>query len=139
MHLSVLLFAVQSLGAFALAVGFWVAFRRFGRARWSSVAWGGLTFLVAQALRLPALTLLTFAARSTGLALDAEGEFALNLAVLSLSAGLFEEFSRYGVMRWGASHVREPREATMFGAGHGGVEAILLVGIGSLSNLLGLG
>jgi len=103
------------------------------------VAWGGLTFLVAQALRLPALTLLTFAARSTGLALDAEGEFALNLAVLSLSAGLFEEFSRYGVMRWGASHVREPREATMFGAGHGGVEAILLVGIGSLSNLLGLG
>ena len=50
--------------------------------------------------------------------------------VLGLSAGLFEEFSRYAVYRWWIKDARTWSQGLLFGAGHGGFEAIL---IGALS------
>jgi uncharacterized membrane protein YhfC len=43
-----------------------------------------------------------------------------------LSAGIFEEFARYGMFRWWLKHRRTWRNAAVAGAGHGGVESILL-------------
>jgi len=49
-----------------------------------------------------------------------------NAVFLGLSAGIFEEVARYLVMRWWAKDVRTWRKGVLFGAGHGGAEAIIL-------------
>ncbi len=45
---------------------------------------------------------------------------------LGLSAGLFEELSRYGMFRWWAKDARSWQKGILTGAGHGGIEAIIL-------------
>jgi uncharacterized membrane protein YhfC len=55
--------------------------------------------------------------------------------ILGLSAGIFEECARYGMFRWWLKDVRSWRTAIMTGAGHGGIEAILLGGIVLLAYL----
>ncbi len=49
--------------------------------------------------------------------------------ILGLSAGVFEECARYGMFRWWLKDSRSWRSAVLAGAGHGGVEAILLGGL----------
>ena len=46
--------------------------------------------------------------------------------VLGLSAGVWEESFRYFAYRWWAKDARSFDKALMLGAGHGGIEAILL-------------
>jgi len=53
----------------------------------------------------------------------------LYAAALGLSAGIFEEGARYFVYRVWLSDVKHWKEAVLYGAGHGGVEAILLGGL----------
>jgi uncharacterized membrane protein YhfC len=50
----------------------------------------------------------------------------VNAAIGGLSAGLWEELTRYGVMRWWARDARSWHKGILLGAGHGGLEAILL-------------
>jgi uncharacterized membrane protein YhfC len=50
----------------------------------------------------------------------------LNAFIFSLSAGLCEETFRYGAYRWWAKDARTWSKGLMLGAGHGGIEAILL-------------
>jgi uncharacterized membrane protein YhfC len=45
---------------------------------------------------------------------------------LGLSAGFFEESARYVVYRWWARDARTWSQGLMLGAGHGGIESILL-------------
>jgi uncharacterized membrane protein YhfC len=52
-----------------------------------------------------------------------------NLAVallLGLSAGIFEECARYGMFRWWLKDKRTWKTGVIAGAGHGGIEAIIL-------------
>jgi uncharacterized membrane protein YhfC len=64
-----------------------------------------------------------------------EGQlFWLNLLILTVTAGFFEETARYIVLRW--QNAQEWEEGLMFGAGHGGIEAILLVGGATITNLV---
>jgi uncharacterized membrane protein YhfC len=46
--------------------------------------------------------------------------------LFGLSAGVFEEFARYGMFRWWLKDNRTWRSAILAGAGHGGAEAIIL-------------
>ncbi len=52
-----------------------------------------------------------------------------NATILGLSAGVFEEVTRYLVMRIWARDARSWRKGVMLGAGHGGAEAIILGGL----------
>ena len=52
-----------------------------------------------------------------------------NVVVLGLTAGLCEEVARYLVYRFWLKDAREWRQALMFGAGHGGIEAIIFGGL----------
>ncbi len=56
-----------------------------------------------------------------------------NLAVtaiaVGLSAGLFEELTRYAVARWWAKDARSWSKGLLLGAGHGGIEAILVAAV----------
>lgn len=49
-----------------------------------------------------------------------------NALVLGLSAGVWEETFRYFAYRWWAKDARSYDKALMMGAGHGGIEAIVL-------------
>jgi uncharacterized membrane protein YhfC len=53
-------------------------------------------------------------------------QLIFNAVFLGVSAGIFEEGARYLVMRWWAKDTRSWRKGIMFGAGHGGAEAIIL-------------
>lgn len=101
--------------------------RRLGVA-WRLFAIGALTFLASQALHIPfnlwALNPLLERLRSNGIqpALALVGSAVL----VGLSAGVFEELSRYLVLRFALRHERGWGDMLMFGLGHGGIEAILL-------------
>ncbi len=120
------------VGPILLAV--WIR-HRYGAA-WSSLGWGALTFPLSQAARLPLL--LGTAALLNPLAQewDAEVLFWSNFVILTLTSGLFEEGARYIVLRWWGKSVRNWREGLMYGAGHGGIEAILIVGGTAISNIV---
>jgi uncharacterized membrane protein YhfC len=53
----------------------------------------------------------------------------LTAVVLGLSAGIFEEFTRYAAYRWWIKDARTWSQGLLFGAGHGGLEAILVGGL----------
>jgi uncharacterized membrane protein YhfC len=52
-----------------------------------------------------------------------------NAIFLGLSAGLWETFARWGIFRWWADDARSWRKGVLVGAGHGGIEAIILGGL----------
>lgn len=54
--------------------------------------------------------------------------------IIGLSAGVFEGLARYIFMRF-FMRQRDWQSGFLFGAGHGGIEAILLVGIGAIMML----
>ncbi len=59
----------------------------------------------------------------------------LNLAFLSFSAGLFEEIGRFVFMKFFMKSSKTA-DAIAFGAGHGSVEAVLLVGLSQFALVL---
>lgn len=53
-----------------------------------------------------------------------------------LAAGLFEETGRYVFLSLLMRKDKAPQNALMYGAGHGGIEAILIVGVAYINNLV---
>lgn len=113
-----------------------IVIRRRWQARWSSLGWGALAFVGSQAIRLPLLIGSSLILNPYFADTDPAVLFWVNLTILSLTSGLFEEGARYIVMRWPAKQVRRWNEAVMFGAGHGGIEAILIVGLTAVNNII---
>ncbi len=102
-------------------VGLAIALKRRLPGRWVWWGAGALAFVASQVLRIPLL-----AAVSVG----AAGATTVIMAVQLLTSGLFEETARYVVMRRLVKDIRRWPAAVMFGAGHGGIEAIILFGFG---------
>ncbi len=117
-----------------LLLALWIR-RRFGAA-WSSLGWGALAFPLSQLLRIPLLLGMAALVNPYAQEWDADRLFWVNFVVLTLTSGLFEEGARYLILRWGAKGVRDWKEGLMYGAGHGGIEAILIVGGSAISNLV---
>ena len=117
--------AVVILGP--LALGWWL--RQRLAVSWRTWGWGALTFVVSLLARRIFLYILAFLLTPlVRIAADSPAVFWINLLVLSLTAGLFEETARWLMLQRFATAARGWRNAVMFGAGHGGIEAILLVG-----------
>lgn len=117
-------------------IGLSVWLRRTLPVRWSTWGWGALAFVGSQALRLPLLTAIQIVANPYLTGSDPEVLFWINFAILVPTSGLFEEAARYIVLRWGAKSARRWDDAVIFGAGHGGIEAILIFGAGLVSSLV---
>lgn len=121
---------VATAGPLVLALVLW---RRTGV---SLKAWlfGALTFVVSQfVFRLPWQIPL-----NAWLAPKLEGNEAATfawIAVASLTAGLFEETGRWLAYRW-LWKDRSTRGGVMLGAGHGGFESIVLVGLSLIGSLV---
>jgi len=88
---------------------------------------GAATFILSQIGHIPFNIAVGFLFRRGILPSPPE---ELNLAFtalfLGLSAGVWEECARYATFRWWAVDARTWRKALVLGAGHGGIEAILL-------------
>ncbi len=117
-----------------LLLALWIR-RRYGAA-WSSLGWGALTFPLSQILRIPLLLGTAALVNPYAEKWDAELLFWVNFVILTLTSGLFEEGARYIILRWAAKGVRDWKEGLFYGVGHGGIEAILIVGGTAISNLV---
>lgn len=94
---------------------------------------GAIAFTVSQMfLRIPLLNML--AKNSMEYHTFQLTNPILFLAVIALSAGIFEETARYIAMRVFMQQ-KEGKAAIYFGIGHGGIEALMLVGIPFLMHL----
>ena len=110
-----------------LALGWWL--RQRLAVSWRTWGWGALTFVASQLARFLFLYVLgNILTTLVRIPADSMTVFWINLLVLSLTAGIFQETARWLVLQRFATAARGWRNAVMFGAGHGGIEAILLVG-----------
>ncbi len=108
-------------------------------ASWKVWGWGALTFFVSQiVLRIPLLQVATILLAQMNLDWSEAQSFWFNLVFLTLTAALFEEGGRWLMMRWRARDILQWRDGVMFGAGHGGIEAMLLVGLGAVNGIIAL-
>lgn len=94
---------------------------------------GVLAFVVSQILiRIPILNYVN--GTSTDFQMFSVMQPVLFVLLLSLSAGIFEEVARFIAMRYFMKQ-RDWQSGFLFGAGHGGIEAVLIVGIPVISLL----
>jgi len=104
-----------------------VANRRL-KVSWKYFAYGALIFFVFQLItRVPAVQVIQAAITPQ---LETSPALLYTwLAILVLTAGLFEEVGRYVAFRWLMRREEKTwNKAVMYGLGHGGLESILLVG-----------
>ncbi len=113
--------------ALPLALG--VVLARRWRLGWGLFGAGAATFVASQVFHIP-FNYLVLTPFVTERGMFAAGGLAFIAAALlyGLSAGVFEEVARFVVMRRWAPDARNLPNALMFGAGHGGGEAIILGG-----------
>jgi uncharacterized membrane protein YhfC len=91
---------------------------------------GAITFILSQVVHIPLNYLLTWLFQQGYLpAPVASIRLYFNAGILGLTAGVSEETFRYIVLRWWAKDARRWKDAVLFGAGHGGVEAMILGGL----------
>lgn len=110
--------------------------RRHG-SPWSLFRTGCYTFVISQVFHIP-FNIIVFKWIGLNGAIP-EGPTLVYLSLfLGLSAGVFEETTRYLAYRYRLTNVasRTVQAAFMFGAGHGGIESFLLVGLGGIGQLI---
>ena len=113
----------------------WHLHRRYGALRPLVVA-GAVAFVASQVVHLPLNAGLTALFRLESVPKPPEAwMLPFNAVVLGLTAGLCEEIARFLVYRLWVKDARIWRQALMVGAGHGGIESIL-VGLLVAVNLL---
>lgn len=111
----------------AMPVGLAIYLTRRWKLGWGLWFIGAGTFILSQVGHIPfnsaAGALLN---RTAMVNWSKPNQLIFNAIFLGLSAGLFEELFRYGMFRWWAKDARSWRKGVLAGAGHGGVEAIIL-------------
>lgn len=109
-----------------LLLGGWFASRfKIG---WGLFGAGAVTFIASQVLHIPFNSyLLNPLIERLGVGITSSGWGLLSFGILlGLSAGLFEEIARYFTLRFWRKDARTWGKSLMLGAGHGGIEAILV-------------
>ncbi len=119
-----------------IPIGVAVFIRRRTGAPWRLFFIGAVTFVLSQVFHIP----FNWVVQRAGL-LPGDMQSWANLLItatfLGLSAGVFEETARYLTYRYWAKDARSWSRGLMLGAGHGGIEAILLGLLGAV-NIVGL-
>lgn len=121
----------------ALVIGLGVYLTRKFNLRWRLFWIGGALFILSQVLHIPFNIAMDRLFDRGILPLPPE-EFQLlfSAVFLGLSAGLFEELTRYAGYRWWAKEARSWPQGLLFGAGWGGMEAIIFFVVVMLLNYI---
>lgn len=129
---SMVCMGISGLVAVALAVGLLAWFRRQG-GRMSTFFIGCAVFVVfALILERIGHQLILYGPAGGVI----QGNIWLYALYGGLMAGIFEEVGRLAAFRFALRKRKEPVTALMYGAGHGGCEAVLLVGVSMVNNIL---
>lgn len=117
--------ALNSILMVTIPVTIAIVIRRRTGAGWRLFFIGAVTFVLSQVLHIP----FNWLVARTGV-LPTDLTPWINLIAIAifygLSAGVFEEVGRYLAYRFWARDARSWSRGMMMGAGHGGIEAILL-------------
>ncbi len=126
MNIVVVTHALNGLLMIVMPVGLAIFLTRRWKMGWGVWWIGFATFIISQVGHIPfnwgAGLLLNQSDLVYWLPLAQQ---VFNAVFLGLSAGIFEEVSRYLVLRFWAKKARSWRNGILFGAGHGGSEAII--------------
>ena len=93
---------------------------------WKLALAGALTFIGSQILHIPVVYGLTALFQNGTLSIPAAWTAVFNAIVLGLLAGIFEETARWILFTFGLKKAKTWNEGVLVGAGHGGVEALIL-------------
>jgi uncharacterized membrane protein YhfC len=111
----------------AMPIGLTIYLTRKFKQGWRLFWIGAVTFLFSQVMHIPFNALVTPIFNQFNLiSLSVDLQNTILSVFLGLSAGLFEELSRYAMYRWWAKDARSWGRGLLAGAGHGGFEAIVL-------------
>ncbi len=111
-----------------IALGVYLT-RRF-KLGWGLFWIGAATFVLSQVGHIPFNQLLNSLFSNGTLPLPPqEWRLVFSAIIAGLSAGLWEELSRYAMYRWWAKDARSWHKGILLGAGHGGMEAIFYGGL----------
>lgn len=117
--------------ALPLVVANWLG-QRF-RPGWGLFGIGAATFILSQVGHIPFNALIQQQTSWLPTDLSSNTNLIIYALFLGLSAGVFEETARYLTYRFWAKDARSWAKGMMLGAGHGGIEA-MLVGLLGLIN-----
>jgi uncharacterized membrane protein YhfC len=111
----------------AMPLGLTIYLTRKFKQGWRLFWIGAATFIFSQVLHIPFNALVNpVFAQADFIGLPKILQDVVLSIFLGLSAGIFEELSRYAMYRWWAKDARSWGSGLLAGAGHGGVEAIIL-------------
>ncbi|MBE3595938.1 MAG: YhfC family intramembrane metalloprotease [Hydrogenibacillus sp.] len=124
----------QFVSVLLLVIGSAVYLHRRRWLSWAAAGFGALTFFVFALILERALHFIVLGSAGPTRAYLLAHPIAYALYG-ALAAGLFEEGGRYLVMRRFMTSRRSFGDGLSFGLGHGGLEAVVVLGMTSLSNL----
>ena len=124
---------LTGLFSLLLPVGLALFFRKRLRARWRFFGLGCFIFPVF-ALGLEQLGHVLLLRGPLGQTIT--GSLWLYALYGGLMAGLFEETGRLVAFKLAKGWKTSPQDALMYGAGHGGIEAVLIVGLTMAANIM---
>jgi len=111
----------------AMPLGLGIFLTRKFKLGWGLFGIGAVTFILSQVGHIPFNLVITRLLNQSDIVYwHPVAQTVFNAIFLGLSAGIFEETARYLVLRFWARDARSWRKAILFGAGHGGAEAIIL-------------
>jgi uncharacterized membrane protein YhfC len=123
----IITFGVNGLLMIAMPIGLAIYLTRKFKQGWRLFWIGATTFIFSQVLHIPFNTLINpFFNQFIFIALPLQVQNIFLSVFFGMSAGLFEELSRFAMYKWWVKDARSWSKALLAGAGHGGVEAIIL-------------
>jgi uncharacterized membrane protein YhfC len=119
----------------AMPIGLGVFLGRRYRVGWRLFLVGAVAFIGSQIIHLPFNSwFIPLGIERLGLSQATQGFQLVLLSLLyGLTAGIFEETARFLVYRFWLKNARSWREALMIGAGHGGIESIVVGGLAAFA------
>jgi uncharacterized membrane protein YhfC len=127
MNILYVTYAINGLLMIAMPIGLAIYLIRKFDFEWRLWWIGAAIFVLSQIMHIPFNSVIMPIIYRTPIAdWPAMLQIVFNAAFLGLSAGVFEELFRYGMYRWWAKDARSWGKGLLVGAGHGGIEAILL-------------
>ncbi|MDF2885184.1 MAG: YhfC family intrarane metalloprotease [Clostridiaceae bacterium] len=103
------------------------------KASWKAFLVGAVVFVISQPLLR--LQILRYLNTTVWFTLFTTNNFAAYSIILGITAGLFEEFGRYIGFKFFLKDKLQWKNGIVFGLGHGGIEALIFVGLGYITLL----
>lgn len=127
------LYMLGYIAVFVLVFSVAIRTARKYEASWALFGMGAATFIASQVLHIPFNSLFLSQVKLYPEDPTDFGQIFVYALFLGISAGLFEEVLRYLSLRYWAKRARDWGTGTMFGAGYGGIEGLLLVVMGAIN------